>query len=261
MGASNNLAWIAKGMKRSLYLAVAGLVFSMIGFADTMTLVGVQGGSMAGVYTSPYIGQITTQFGTQTSYVICDDFTTDASLNSPFTVTETLVSALTGTSPVKFDNASPTPPDQTVNGIYANQQQDYAVAAYLATEIVQEANLANPDETMLAYYSFALWDVFDPTLLAPPNGTQSCTLAFGCLDSTQLQGSLQQLGIAEQNAGSYLQYSNVTIYTPSPLAASQEFLVVSGVPEPPAIYALSAGLFGLMAIAFRKRTAAQVPNR
>ncbi|HLK50575.1 MAG TPA: PEP-CTERM sorting domain-containing protein, partial [Bryobacteraceae bacterium] len=63
-------------------------------------------------------------------------------------------------------------------------------------------------------------------------------------------------------AGSYLQYSNVMIYTPSPLSASQEFLVVAGVPEPSAIYAFGAGLISLMGIAFRrKRTLAPVSNQ
>lgn len=200
---------------------------------------------MGGVYTSPYIATIDTQTGV---LVICDDFTTDSYIGQNFTANSTLVSDLTGSTAstaVKFDNSNA-----------SQQQTDYATAAYLAQEIIAQDLSGSPSNYTLGILSYALWGVFDPSLLSLSNGqgTLSCTLTYGCLTSQQLADAKSALSNAITNAGSTTQYSNVEIYTPSPKSVSQEFLVVK-TPEPSTILMLGLGLGAIVFFGRRRKQA------
>ena len=224
-------------------LAGAATLWAAPSFASSFDLTGVEGGVMGGVYTSPYIATIDNQTGV---LVICDDFTTDSYLNQTFTANASLVSDLTGSTPstaVKFDNTNAT-----------QQQADYATAAYLAQEIIAQDLSGSPSNYTLGILSYALWGVFDPSLLTSSNGqgTSSCSLPYGCLTSQQLADAQSALNTAIANAGSTSQYSNVSIYTPNPKSASQEFLVVK-TPEPSTILMLGLGLAAIVFFGRRRQ--------
>lgn len=234
---------MGSGAHKLLFLSAAVFLFSTSGFADTLELTGVQGGVMGGVYTSPYLGTI----DGNPALLICDDFNTDSHLGLPtVTAYATSVADLTSASLVKFDAGS----DPT------KRQTDYAVAAYLAEEIVQENSKQSPDVTRLGYLSFALWDVFDPTLI-PAGGGVSVSDGYGTLSADETTGAWNALQDAETNtnAQSYLNYGNVLIYTPQPFTSSQEFLYVDGpaMPEPSGVPMLGAALVGLLGAAVRRK--------
>src|SRR3981081_4496670 len=112
-------------LRNSWLLGVtAALYFSASAFAGNVvfTRTGVTGGSLAGVYTSPYIANISSNPGVPT-FVICDDYATDSFIGQTFVASVTNVASLTGStasSAVKFDQSNA-----------AKQQKDYVTAAYL----------------------------------------------------------------------------------------------------------------------------------
>jgi hypothetical protein len=187
-----------------------------------MELTGVGDGVVSdGAYVSPYVGQIV-QGGTitggqivggttlYTGYVICDDYTTQAYLNTPWKASETSAGALNGSQ--KF--TAPRPAGYAVG---YTAQQDYDAVAWLANQLVLSQNVTNP--TAQIDYSFAIWDIFDgyPT---DPNHQ-------GNVSNLISQAFAQ---VANGYAG-----TNVAVFTPNPLNATQEFLVVNSpvaTPEP-----------------------------
>jgi hypothetical protein len=201
------------------YLSVlVGLsAFVSAGFAQTyqMELTGVGTGVTAdGVYVSPYQGTIV-QGGTisgntiiggttlYTGYMICDDFTTDSSLNSPWTATATTAASRNG----KFQGET-----YTVAGLNGgqpfNSQQMYDAVSFLATKLL--ANLSN--QNLQTDYSFAIWDIMDGQTTDPSGGA-----------TAQIKNAFEAV------LGGYAD-NNVDVFTASPTGASQEFLVVNGPP-------------------------------
>jgi len=229
-------------LRQIRYLSiVAGiLAFATLGHAQTyqMVLTGVGTGVTAdGVYVSPYQGEIvqggnitggTITGGTTvyTGYVICDDFTTDSFLNSPWTAT-----ASTAASGGKFNGST-----FTFGGSTYNSQQMYNAVAYLANGLL--GSLSSP--TTQTNYSFAIWDIMDGQTTDPDGG--AATLVKSAFEAV---------------SGGYVG-TNVDVFTASPQNASQEFLVVGGpaisTPEPVAAGVLGANLVTLMALVlFRRR--------
>ena len=230
-------------------LVALGTLWAAPSFASDFTLTGVQGGVMGGVYTSPYTATIGFQQGV---LVICDDFVTESYIGDTFTATGTSVASLSGESAastdVKFDHTDK-----------SQQQTDYATAAFLAEEIIGQGVTNTPaNDYSLGVLSYAMWGVFDPSLLtsASGQGTGSCSLAYGCLTAGQLADAQLALANAVLNAGSVGQYTNVSIYTPSPNQnRSQEFLVVK-TPEPSTLLMLGLGFAGLLFFGTRRRRVA-----
>ena len=113
------------------------------------------GANLAGVYTSPYTGQIN---GGPTIPVICDDFADDSYVPEQWTAYQTALSSVVSGTPDTYlrwlNTAGAT---VTINGSTLNQAQAYAVAAVLAFDILQSSGVAQED------YSFAMWELFDPT--------------------------------------------------------------------------------------------------
>ncbi len=228
-----------------------------------------------GVYTSPYNISVN---GTATQ-LICDDFTTDISGGTWSATVSTITTIDSATvAGFKFDSS---PYNANILGGAANVVQDYAVAAVLAAELL---SLPNTNTAEAGALSFALWDVFDPSLLGSSYGTMSDP--YGPIDKTQWTNAMTDLAnaIAQvdgvmtggTNAGSVtnptslanveiesggsvnlssLNISGLTVYTPTPDASvSQEFLHVT-TPEASTPVLLAVDLFGFVAIAafLRKR--------
>jgi hypothetical protein len=169
----------------------------------TVTLTGVGNGAVAdGVYVSPYQGTITGNGMSYSGYVICDDFYTDSYLNSTWSASMTNAGALDGTE--KF------PSTVTFDGSTYSAQQAYDAAGWLANGLLANLN----DTNSQVNYSFAIWNVLDGQQTDPSGGAVA----------------LEASAFSAVNSG-YVA-SNVSVYTPRPLNASQEFLVVSPLQAP-----------------------------
>src|SRR5690348_3591988 len=190
---------------------VAALALSSPALASPYTLEVTSLGDMANngaVYYNPYVGTIRNSSNQviYSGYLICDDLNTQSELNSPFGATETNAGNLNGTE--KFVGGT-----YTFDGTLYDTAQMYNAAAYLANELLKPGNVTDP--TAQGALSFAIWDIMDGT--APSSG--SATWSY--------------LDDAFAAVGSGYVGSNVEVFTPRPLDASQEFLIVDGpsVPE------------------------------
>lgn len=216
----NNRFKLAIGMTASL-LAASPACFAQI----TATLTGVGTGTVAdGVYVSPYVGTIQGPGINYTGFMICDDFNTEAQLNTPWNVTTTNAGSLNGSE--KFSTV--------VFG--GSTQTAYEVAAWLATQLVQPSTLAPGNSASQINLSFAIWDIFDGQT-GGPNGQAPITALYGDAFAAI--------------AGGYTG-SNVSVYTPGVndphggINASQEFLVVNPVPAPEMDAASTGGAVTLL---------------
>jgi hypothetical protein len=192
---------------------------------------------MGGVYTSPY--GISIDGGT-TVPLICDDFTTDISIGETWSAIPTTFSAIeAGTNPLGTPKFTPA------------DIQNYATVAVLAAELMALPDTSSYSE-QLGEISYALWDVFDPTLLSSPTGNDP----FGTLTTTEVSDALGYLTgaqalVAHATTGGVVNLSaisingspieDMTIYTPSPASASQEFVTVT-MPEPSSLAVLAVYL-------------------
>jgi hypothetical protein len=147
-------------------------------------------------------------------FVICDDFNSEAYLNTPWIATMSSAGALDGTQ--KFGEA----PGSTISfgGSSYTIQQAYNAAGWLANGLL--ANLSNSN--VQTNYAFAIWDIFDGQSTDPDGGAQALEAAAFAAASS---------GTNPYVAG------NVSVFTPSAanstpeLRDTQEFLVVRSAPE------------------------------
>jgi hypothetical protein len=225
-----------------------------------------------GVYTSPYNISV----NGSAMQLICDDFTTDISIGESWDATVTTLTTIdTGTvANLKF--ASSTYNGNILGGA-GDVVQDYAIAAVLAGELL---SLPSSDSADAGALSFAIWDVFDSTLLGsscasqndpygslscgPPNDPNGPSGEWGAayadlqnaiseVNSVMLGGSvnLANLGIA-----------SLTVYTGDPAGVAQEFLQVS-MPEPSSPVVLGLDLLGVAGLVWfvRRRAGSAVTAR
>lgn len=217
----------------------------------SMQLIGPPPGpNMAGYYTAPYIGIIGAPGQTGTigsdingviTPVICDDFQTDVSTETPAwqatvtTLNTILDEGSTTSQVVQFDTGDSA----------AQQETDYATAGYLAIEISNTDQTTLAGQTTAEELSYALWAVFDPA--SDPNGP----LADPYFTSGELAAVESDLSAAETAVADGWTPAgyNVNIYTPSPLGASQEYLTVSvAAAEATTPVLLAVDLLGLLAL-------------
>ena len=246
------------------------------GIAATLQLLNPPntGYTEGGVYTSPYNIGVD---GTPTQ-LICDDFTTDISIGESWVTTATTLTTINSTTVagLKFDDSSYGP----ILGGIGDVVQDYAIAAVLASQLLA---LPNTDSANAGALSFALWDVFDSTLLGSSYASMSdsygpitsaqwsaaftdLTNAITVVDGVITGGSAAgTLNSAELISGgsvnlSSLGISSLTAYTPTPNAGvAQEFLRVT-TPEASTAVLLAVDLLGFMALVvfLRKRISPRV---
>ena len=171
---------------------------------------------MGGVYTSPY--GISVNSGSPT-LLICDDFTTDVSLGQTWTARRTTLDALQA-EPIRWERRS-----LRMSGSMRRLR--------LAAQLMALPSYASEAAGELSY---ALWNIFDPGLLGPPQHNP-----YGSLTNTQLNAALAYYNPAAAMIASITtngvvdlsrlvfngQLIKMTIYTPQPLSGSQEFVQVS----------------------------------
>jgi hypothetical protein len=182
-----------------------------------MELTGVGNGTVAntaegGVYVTPYVGTITGNGLNYSGLVICDDFTHDSTVGTPWSVTMTNAGALDGGE--RFGGT------ETFDGTVYTAQQAYNAAGWLANGLIANYNTSNQ-----ANYAFAIWNLFDGQMAT--NGT-------GGNVSASTVSLLEQLAFNAVKNG-YVA-TDVSVFTPvtTPATANtspQEFLVVNPAPE------------------------------
>jgi hypothetical protein len=227
-------------------------------------MTGVSGGSLGGVYTSPYFGTVD---GGVVIPIICDDYVDDSYFNETWTAYDTnLGTGPLGTSlgPTAGDDgilkwgATGNPDPNTANntddgnpgalgiGVNLTQTEAYDIAANMITQLLTPSSpyYNSPD------LSFAIWGLFDAdALTADPTAT-------GILQTFVSDFTAP----VSQSAA----YSNVNIYTYVPGSGvsdcggcappPQEFIVVSMAEAPsPAILGAYLLGFGCLAFFFRRR--------
>jgi len=252
-----------RNLGRVLVLAFASVASAA--WADSLTVQNTgASAAMGGVYTSPYGIAVN---GTPT-LLICDDFETDISLGytwsaSPVTLTQIDSSTVAG---LKFASS---PYSSAILGGASNVVEDYATAAVLAAELLTLPNVGTGAENAetAGVLSYAIWSVFDSSLGTSLNSNGST--GYGSLNTTQVAAVNAAIANAENLAsgatvGGTTTLSNIsvngqtldglTVYTPNPLAASQEFLQVQ-MPEPGYPMMLGLELLGAAGVilAFRRR--------
>jgi len=261
-------------MQKSWYLIVAALSLVLLAPSPmaaqppttTFDLTGVGSGTvLAGVYTSPYSGNID---GGSTIPVICDDFADESYVPESWTAYVTQASSLTSGTPDSYLKWLGSGSTISVDGYNLNQEEAYTVAAVLAVDIVTSSGEAQED------YSFALWDLFDP-----PNAVDQLDAYKDYTDATNAMNDLNSAVSYAFNAAIASQVqadvNAVTIYTYDASAGAptgacsptcpppQEFLTVS-MPEPasPALLGLDLlGVAGLILFARRRLARAATSTR
>jgi hypothetical protein len=217
-----------------------------------------------GVYISPYYATVGT---TTNTTIICDDFADESNLNQPFTATVTTFSNLASSLGSTVWGAYELTQGKTSTAIV----QLYEQAAWLAIQMLGQS----PNSTAKAYYSYAVWAVFDPAgvkawLAGDPN-------AYNCIFGSSCSYGLNGAGLLASAQQNYLNgnYSNWALL--SPLAPSgsvcspkisgngtcpeQEFFVQVAEGGAAALYLLlaAATCFGVMFIRSRRlNTATQI---
>ncbi len=210
--------------------------------------------NLAGVYTDPYNAVVA---GTTSIEAFCDDFSDNVTPPETWSALTTNLSQFTSTPP-------PVSSVFYTTGAAANQTQDYIAAAILASEGLQNYQ-SNP--AVANDISFALWGVFDTTLLATNCNADGClssadlTAAQGYLTSALASAATYSSGAAyEQATGNNVEiYSATTDGTNPQLPGStrpQEFITVVSMDEPasPALLGLNFLGLGLLLFFFRRRS-------
>lgn len=202
----------------------------------TMTLTGVEGPSMGGVYTSPYMATIGSSPGVG---IYCDDFLTHVSVGESWQATVTNMGELESiTSPLqtlKFDTTGTGTPLQNAT----EQQDQYMEAAWLAEQLSGVDQSTTSGQQEAGQLSFAIWGIFDPNALSDISGMDYSNA------KSDISAAMTQITMS-----GYTQpddYSNVSVYTAYPNAGvSQEYLSVSSVPEPGTLSFFGLGLAAMM---------------
>jgi hypothetical protein len=268
---------IRKQLVFGAMLGQALFVTVAIGFAaptTTFDLTGVQGQqglqgyTLAGVYTSPYLAEIGgSSVGTN---VICDDFWDESFIPEQWNAYVTPLSQVPSTgddTTLKWDGATVTNPGSTGPASYTlTQQQAYLTAALLSIDLLD----VTPMGQGAALDSFALWGLFDPS----GNGNPADPGAFGTLaplgtgpgsDLAQAETILwQAASLVVSEGAAALNGATATIYSfasciSSPCTTAnppQEFIVVNNMPEPSSLAVLGADLLTVAGLVFflRRRT-------
>lgn len=222
----------------------------------TFNLTGVSGDYYGNVYTSPYYGNIN---GGTTIPVICDDFEDESFLPESWHAYDTNLSTLspsTTSSPddtyVKWGSNANSSLGSELGlgaGFSLNQTQEYDVAAYLITELLNPSSGLNTNDL-----SFAIWGLFDNPAFSYVTGS----------DLTNAEAYLKAAIAAVGSPASQASYANVNIYTYVPNSGvwncggcappPQEFITVT-TPEASTPVLMAVDLLGFIALVgfLRKR--------
>jgi hypothetical protein len=223
-----------KNMKLPLAIVALAAASPVFAAPYTLTLTGVGDGANNGsVYYDPYVGTIKNASDEviYSGYLICDDFLDESWVGPSWGATETSASALNGTE--LFAGHT-----YTIGHTTYDTQQLYNADAWLANQLLQPGNVTN--KVNQGNLSFAIWDIMDGTVPADAVVESDIIDAF--------------THVTDGYEG-----SNVEVYTPDPLHASQEFLVVT-TPEPSVLALFGFGLAALGWVTTRRRSRPGYPR-
>jgi hypothetical protein len=223
-------------------LCLAGLMLSQrVALADvTLQFTGpTTGANLSGVYTDPYNFNVyassyppgpTQNESYQLLTLSCDDFSTEIFQNEMWDAIQTPLSALTPSTAdpnLKFDQSnSMTVRDGAGNILFADvsQMQAYDAVAWLAEQIVNGATNPHPLDASLA--SYAIWQIFEC------NSVNQITTANDGNASADKATIYADIDLAFTNGPSIKGSSDVSIFTPQPQSAAQEFIDIGSDPQP-----------------------------
>lgn len=241
-------------MKHGLILIPIVLVAANLCSASditTLTFNSAGPNSIDGIYTFPYQSQLN---GGATVQAMCDDFTNEISNGESWLASANVLSSANAVSDFLYSG------DTAFGGATAATTpttgvQAYDEAGYIFTNMIA-GNISATEGNA------AVWYLFSPAAAGADFAGDANAL-----------GILTQAYNAVSGDTSY-DYSNITVYTPSPLSGSdpaydpsstqydghaypQEFLIDSPAPEPPPSLLMAAGaiLIGLVSLMRRKRDA------
>jgi len=218
--------------------------------------------SLGGVYTNPYTFDVGGATGVLLS---CDDFFNDVYLGESWKAQQTALSTIENETSVNnnvyFPGNSSQAQNLPNNGTNPVQQQQfgYEEIAYLAANLYYNASADDWGNAQAAQLSYAIWDIYDPSLLA--NNTQH-------LDSTDLTAAQNDVAAAQTfvknggTVGSALIFTPMcgnSVCTTQTPGAQQEFIEVlspnSGapMPEPSLVAFLAVDLIFVLALVARWR--------
>jgi hypothetical protein len=216
-----------------------------------------EGNNLAGVYTDPYNGCVGCSPGNAGTLVqaFCDDFVDDVNPPQYWTAFANDLNQFTSSATVS-----------TV--YYSGASAASQTTRYIAIAILAGESLATSVATTKNELSFALWGVFDPTLL-----NSDCN-QYGCLDSSpnnpNLAAANTYLSDAMTAAQSYVSgadyeaKNNVTVKVftaeangsvDSPNSGRPQEFVTVAMPEPSSLAALIFDFLfaGIAVLLFRRR--------
>jgi hypothetical protein len=280
----------AKGLWLALAIGFFGTsaMFGQPTVGFGITGPGANSYNLAGVYTDPYqgcLGCTSSNPGTALPQIFCDDFTDDVTPPEYWTAYETSLSAFNGSN-VSSVYYSRTVTQGTVFSALPNnlltgaantawntlattgvsQTTAYIAAVILAAQSITAGNTltGTARETAQNDLSFALWGIFDPTLL--DDASSSHAGQYGTMPSTDLTNAQTELENALVAASPYTSGAQFTLNTgisatiysasswPSSNTRPQEFITVSMAEAPtPAVlvsYLLGIAVMGLI---YRRR--------
>jgi hypothetical protein len=244
------------------FLRLASLALLCFGpFAvaqNTVDLTSAGGFVWDGVYVSPYYGTVD---GVANTQLICDDFMDESQINGK----------AWNANITQFSSLSASTLGSTLWGSYYSGSQStqtiidwYEEAAWLTLGL-----LAQPAKSAdKAYYSYAIWAVFDASgvlsWLNSHNDTAACNFIFGagnnCKNTNLTAGALL---LTAQNSYASGNYSNFLIITPllngevctpgTGTCPSQEFFEIVAEGGTAAMYLLLASFSCFAAMFFRSR--------
>jgi hypothetical protein len=233
------------------------LCFALSALAqNTVDLTSAGGFVWDGIYVSPYYGTVD---GVANTQLICDDFMDQSQINGkPWNANITQFSTLSSNL------------GNTLWGSYLTNQgwspsaiiDSYEEAAWLTLGLLSQA----PKSSEKAYYSYAIWAVFDATdvlnWLSTHGDTAACMAIFGnsCTSINASKGSILYNANQSYASGNY---SNFLIITPllngkvctpgTGTCPSQEFFEIVAEGGTAAMYLLLASFSCFAAMFFRSR--------
>ena len=207
-------------------LALSTAVLSVSVSASTLELTGLSSNNYNGIPAAPYM--ITVDGGSPLE-MMCDDAQTEIWMNYQWTANAWALTAA-DLSNLKFYNIGS--PSTVLN--------DYEVAAYIESGVTQG--------TIGGDGNAAVWSIFDPTFNTSYDHSNITTILNNAQNAV--------------NAGN-LNFSGITIYTPTPLKSSQEFITgivttnltpkFAATPEPATFAMLGGGLLALGLLGRKRR--------